>query len=265
MKRSNKIIVVLGVIALVCIVFYCLTQVEEVPNEPICGDGICDQDYENESNCPDDCGCNNNGICEPDRGETVDNCPDCEPDPVICNDNEICEPELGETEDNCGDCGCDDDDECEPLRGETRFNCEDCVDRPPEEEGVGFRLPSLDKKIGETFWISVYVDPGADNIATFILDMSYDSSILSYKKHVGVNDWEDWFFVGDTSTLGKILFCQSMDIDGQSQKDVILRIQFMAIAEGDAQLSFDSVEFEDLDSDPVDLNVNNGTITIYGI
>jgi len=44
-----------------------------------CGDGVCDPDAgENESNCPADCGCNNNGVCESERGENNSNCPlDC--------------------------------------------------------------------------------------------------------------------------------------------------------------------------------------------
>lgn len=45
--------------------------------------------------------CNNNGICEPERGENFANCPgDC---PATCNNNGICEPELGETHENCPD------------------------------------------------------------------------------------------------------------------------------------------------------------------
>ena len=40
-------------------------------------DGICDPG-EDEYNCPSDCGCNNNEICEGGRGETKFNCEDCE-------------------------------------------------------------------------------------------------------------------------------------------------------------------------------------------
>jgi hypothetical protein len=44
------------------------------PTGPVCGDNICD-DATEWNMCPQDCGCNNNNICEPQRGETPQLCP----------------------------------------------------------------------------------------------------------------------------------------------------------------------------------------------
>lgn len=47
------------------------------PPETVCDNGICESG-EDEFNCWEDCGCNGNGICEPERKETKSNCEDCE-------------------------------------------------------------------------------------------------------------------------------------------------------------------------------------------
>ncbi len=53
----------------------------------VCGNGICESDkMENNENCPDDCAICGNAICE--QGEDKENCPD---DCIICGDG-ICDP-----------------------------------------------------------------------------------------------------------------------------------------------------------------------------
>ena len=65
---------------------------------------------ENEITCPEECGCDNDGVCEVMRGES---------------------------EANCVDCGCDYDSECEFERGETTQSCpSDCL-RPTMWEVCG--------------------------------------------------------------------------------------------------------------------------------
>ena len=61
--------------------------------------GICDS-WENADYCLSDCGCNNDGTCQSERGESISNCwMDCG-----CNSNAICEPGRGEAIGNCEDC-----------------------------------------------------------------------------------------------------------------------------------------------------------------
>ena len=57
----------------------------------------------------------------------------------VCNGNGICEPERGETEDNCSaDCGCNNNGICESVRGENSSNCpNDCPAPAPPAEGGG--------------------------------------------------------------------------------------------------------------------------------
>jgi len=84
-----------------------------------CGNKVCDEIMgETAENCPEDCHCGN-GVCEKARGENQGSCPaDCsdEPDPPVCgdpnnncgcNEDTVCQPLYGEKYDNCPDCiGC---------------------------------------------------------------------------------------------------------------------------------------------------------------
>jgi hypothetical protein len=98
--------------------------------------GTCEPSRgENSTNCPECVPiiCNNNGTCEPSRGETNSNCPyDCRTS--VCNNNKICEPSLGENSTNCSDCtgggstlNCNNNKICEPSLGENYTNCPDCT------------------------------------------------------------------------------------------------------------------------------------------
>lgn len=69
---------------------------------PDCGDGTCSYG-ETESTCPEDCGCDYDGICESERGETSTSCSDCAT--VYCDHDGVCEPSQGETITTCpSDC-----------------------------------------------------------------------------------------------------------------------------------------------------------------
>ena len=60
-----------------------------------CGDQVCDPAKDTNSNCPEDCKCEADGICGSEWGCTADNDPDCEEeDPELCSSQttkEICE------------------------------------------------------------------------------------------------------------------------------------------------------------------------------
>jgi S-layer homology domain/Trypsin len=80
--------------------------------------------------CPGTTACNNNGVCDRQRGETVDNCSsDCRTRPS-CNQNGICEANAGETAEDCGtDCRpstCNNNSVCDVAQGEWCGTCGDC-------------------------------------------------------------------------------------------------------------------------------------------
>ncbi len=88
-----------------------------VPPSNCVVDNYCDAETgENASNCPADCGCNNNAVCEGNRGENISNCPsDCSigsspngggspTPPATCGQKPI-KCDVGETPGNCpSDC-----------------------------------------------------------------------------------------------------------------------------------------------------------------
>jgi hypothetical protein len=90
----------------------------------------CDNDYlcepengETPENCPMDCYCGNS-TCDIEFGENRYNCPeDC---PPYCGDG-ICDPDYGENPYTCGDClGCGNG-ICEPYFDENNYSCpNDC-------------------------------------------------------------------------------------------------------------------------------------------
>ncbi|MDY0062946.1 MAG: hypothetical protein RBU45_24270, partial [Myxococcota bacterium] len=116
-----------------------------------CGDGVCDETFEDSYVCPADCTCGNEE-CEADEGETIETCPrDC----VVCGDgvctedwesswsceedctcgNRECQPDRGETHDNCAsDCPLCGDDVCERPLGENHDNCADDCPAPPAND-----------------------------------------------------------------------------------------------------------------------------------
>jgi len=107
-----------------------------------CGDNLCDSaGGENNSNCPVDCKCDNDGRCES-PGENLSNCSSdctCDADTICeapkeicdycspccgpeCNNNDKCD--SGENNSSCPlECPCDNDNTCEPAQGETTANC----------------------------------------------------------------------------------------------------------------------------------------------
>jgi len=83
MKKSFAILILLSLVTPL-LVFGVTDQInisQQITGEAVVcdNDGICEPERgETESNCPSDCGCNYNGICEPERLENYENCPsDC--------------------------------------------------------------------------------------------------------------------------------------------------------------------------------------------
>lgn len=120
------------------------------------GDNVCEA-YLAETiyNCPEDCSnvaCNNNGICEGWNGEAYPDCPDCPPPPPFqgCDDDGFCDWDAGESVDNCeNDCGnqtiCNEDGVCDGNEDE---NCTDCL---TEEEGCGDGYCAFDENFVTCF------------------------------------------------------------------------------------------------------------------
>jgi len=86
MKIFTKTLFVVGLFSILTplLVFGVTDQInisQQITGEAVVcdNDGICEPERgETESNCPSDCGCNYNGICEPERLENYENCPsDC--------------------------------------------------------------------------------------------------------------------------------------------------------------------------------------------
>ena len=106
----------------------CDTQLDPtcVMCETFCGDGMCQDPQENNDNCPVDCPCNMNDVCDMPPEDSM-KCPDeCDYD-GFCGDGTCQNPP--ENEQNCPkDCGpCDNDGVCEPQQGEDEVNCpNDC-------------------------------------------------------------------------------------------------------------------------------------------
>ncbi len=127
----------------------------DCPEPPCNNNGICEQDLEeSHANCPGDCVCAVDGVCDETAGETISNCPaDCQGDP--CNHNHTCEPPH-ETLENCAsDCtatgSCNNNCVCDP--GENDVNCaHDCG------VNAGWCCPNNACEPGEKF--SVLGSPG---------------------------------------------------------------------------------------------------------
>ncbi len=250
---SIIIIIIIGVVS----IFFFLPETTITPE---CGDGICDSEYETWENCPDDCGCNDNGICESDRGETASNCADCV-DPV-CNNDGICDESAGETWENCPDCrqpGCNNDGICDEGY-ETRYDCVDCVTRQAESTDTGFGLPNTDKRVGDIFWVTVYVTPPED-IYGFGIDIEFDNSILELIDQEGIGDFDSFFYPG-TETNGVISQVQSFSTTPLENKGNLFRLKFKAIATGTSNLDFTSSLFTGYEVTTVDIGTTDNYIEI---
>ena len=238
-KIAAIVVVIVAILAIGGIWFF--WDEEEPTPPPECGDGYCDPEYETPENCPEDCGCNYNGICEPERGETAANCPDCvEP---ICNNNGICEPELGE---NCQNCP----EDCGPCQQDVSV-------------GLGFRRPLVPVSNSDTFWMTVYYVPSTDApLRGFKFNLGYDPSILEYQQISPSTNWETWWYLGDTSVSGVITDVQSFYPDCQTTKGNLFSIQFKAISVGTTPLSFTYLEAMNCNSEYITLNYTDNTIEI---
>lgn len=106
-------------------------RVQQDAPKAVCGDGICVASEA--ANCPADCGggnvCNNNGTCDAGEMGMQPPCGDC---PVMgCDNDGVCEAQNGETSATCAnDCGgggggtCNMNGMCEA--GEDMASCIDC-------------------------------------------------------------------------------------------------------------------------------------------
>lgn len=127
--------------------------------------------------------CNYNNSCEPNLGETAENCRDCDIT-TICDHDNICESQQFENSDNCDDCliigeiNCDYDTFCEPILGETVENCRDC-----SEENLifgDFRLtlfnPDGDSEVDSSFSLEATVNSNYGNIEIFAIQLNKKNS-----------------------------------------------------------------------------------------
>ena len=100
----------------------------------VCGNGICESDkMEDNENCPDDCTVCGNAICE--RDEDKENCPD---DCIICGDGVCDDPEYSPDSCSCReDCIICGDGRCDLAHDEVcPEDCEDGEAKSNEEGGL---------------------------------------------------------------------------------------------------------------------------------
>lgn len=184
-----------------------------------------------------------NGICEPEYGETWENCPsDCEKPPEEHCGNGICEPDKGE---NCMTCP------------------EDCGECPPEEEGIGFRLPYSPVYEGDVFWVTVYCDYPSEAVGGWKMTVSYDTDVLD-AVDVSVDD-NIWLYDKGTicDSCGEIQNIQAWTTktDLTSKMD-LYKIKFKAISSGSSPLVFSEFKISDTNADEFNPPLNDNSISI---
>jgi len=184
-----------------------------------------------------------NGICEPEYGETWETCPeDCD------------EPE----EDHCGD-GI-----CEPEKGENCMTCpEDCGECPPEPEDIGFRFPYAPVSTGDTFWVTVYLDPTASSrsVGCWVVDVDLPNNVIVNEVVVGnQNVWS--FFDPGTIESDQVLDVQGWTTGSESDKTDLFRMQCEAISSGTAIFSFSQAKIGDENAQEFAVTENEGSLQI---